>query len=246
MIDVAHSYNMRIQFDTHQCHLAAPVVEKILAGLPALGEQVKNFPVSDLHILIARNNRTNDYSVKTSLILPGETLVSSDHDVAVHAAFERCVNNLIESVRAYKDRLGNLEERQKQEKRTRQDLQPDRTPDLSALDDAVASEDYGQFRTAAYAYEEPVRMRVGRRVERYPEVNAQIGRTLTIADLVEEVFLQAFDGYAHRPKDVRFGEWLESLIDLAIKTLQRKGDVELENINRARSAVEAVEGRGAI
>jgi hypothetical protein len=39
--------------------------------------------------------------------------------------------------------------------------------------------------------------------------------------------------------------WLEGLIDPAIRTLQAKGDAELENIHRARSAFEAEQGPGA-
>ena len=60
------------------------------------------------------------------------------------------------------------------------------------------------------------------------------------------MFLQAFEGFEHRPRDVRFGEWLDHLIDPSIKVLQQKGGEELENINRARSAVEAEQGRGAV
>jgi ribosome-associated translation inhibitor RaiA len=246
MNDVATTHNMRIQFDAHHCQLTPAEVDKMLAGLAALGEQVKNFPISDLHVLVERNHRNNDYSVKTSLRLTGETLVSSDHDVGAHPAFERCVNNLVEGVRAYKDRLGNLEERQKQQKGTRQALQPTEGPDLEALGSAVADGDYARFRTAAYGYEGPLRLRVGRWAQRYPEVDAQIDKALKIADIVEEVFLQAFEGYEHRPKDVRFGEWLDELIDPAIKALKRKGDEELENISLARSAVEAELGRGAV
>jgi ribosome-associated translation inhibitor RaiA len=242
MNDVAHAYNMRIQFDPHQCQLAPREVEKMLAGLESLGEQVKNFPVSDLHVLIERNNRSNDYSVKTSLMLTGETLVSFDHDPMVYTAFERCVNNLIENVRAYKERLGNLEERSKQEKGTHQSLLPTTSTDPAAIDSAVAAGDYAAFRTATLPYEEPLRKRVGRWVERFPELDAQIDRGLKINDVVEEVFLTAFEDYGKRPPDERFGEWLEGLINPAVKELLQHRDRELENINLARSAVEAEGG----
>jgi hypothetical protein len=239
MIDVAHSYNMRIQFDAHQCRLAQDEIDKMLTGLDALGEQVKNFPVSDLHILVERNGRSNDFSVKTSLVLPGDTLVSSDHDPVIHCAFERCINNLVAAVGAYKERLGQVEERQKQQKGTRQDLQTNGSLDFAVLDAAVAADDYPRFRRASYTYEDPVRLRVGRWIERYPDQAARIDRGLKIADIVEEVFLQAFAGYAARPQGLRFGEWLENLIDPAVRTLLRKGDEELETINRMRSAVES-------
>ena len=41
---------------------------------------------------------------------------------------------------------------------------------------------------------------------------------------------------------LRFSEWLESLIDPAIKELQKHGDAELENIRLVRSARDAEGG----
>lgn len=80
-------------------------------------------------------------------------------------------------------------------------------------------------------------------MQRYPDLQARIGRGLEIADLVEEVFLIAFERYASRPTDVPFGTWLENLIDPAVKELQVRGDAELENIHLAQSA-QVSEGRG--
>src|SRR5262249_5289791 len=177
--------------------------------------------------------------------LDGATLVGNDHAPALHAAFENCLRSLSENVRAYKDRLGRVPERQKHLKGMYQELEPDVDPDPAKLDAAVAAGDYAAFRLAAVGYEEPLHKRVGRWVERYPEVNAQIGARLKVADIVETVLLDAFEGYAHRSKGVRFGDWLEALIDPAIKALRTQPDEALENVNRARSAVEVEPGRGA-
>jgi len=243
MKNMASTYNMRIQLDTHQCRLDQAEVDRMMACLPALGEVVRNFPVADLHVLVEHNGRGKDYAVKTSLVLPGETLVSNEHDAVAHGAFERCLGNLVASVQAYKGRLGNTPERRKQEKGTHQSLQATEAPDGAAVDEAVREGDYARFRTATLGYEEPVRKRVGRWVERYPEVVARIDKGLKIADIEEEVFLQAFEAYEKRPRDMRFGEWLEGLIDPAIKVLLRNGDDELENINLVRAAREAEGGR---
>jgi ribosome-associated translation inhibitor RaiA len=233
------SHNLRIQIDTHQCDVSAAAVARMQDALAALGKLVEHFPVSDLHVLVEHNARSKDYSVKTSLFLTGETLVSSDRNTQVYTAYERCVNNLIEDVRAYKERLGRVPERQKQEKGTRQELEPDLSPDVAALDAAVRDGDYAAFRRAAYGYEEPLRKRIGRWIERYPEVGARIGKGLEIADVVEGVFLNAFEGYGQRPGAVRFGDWLERLIDPAVKTLGKDGGAELENVRLARTALEA-------
>src|SRR5262249_26966272 len=145
-------------------------------------------------------------------------------------------------VHAYKDRMSKETERQKHEKGTHQDLQPDVDPDSAKIEQATASGDYDAFRVATIGYEEPVRKRVGRWVERYPEVAARIGKELQIADLVEEVFLVAFDGYDHRPKEARFGDWLEKLIDPAIKKITNGRNGELDDVRRAQTARDAEAG----
>jgi ribosome-associated translation inhibitor RaiA len=237
---------MRVLFDVHHCRLTPGEKDKMRDSIEALARQVENFPLSDVHVLVERNQRSNDYSVKVTLILDGATLVGNDHDIAIQTAFERCLDSLAENVQAYKDRLGQVPQRQKQQKRTQQELEPSIDPDAPALDAAVAAGDYPAFRMAVIGYEEALRKRVGRWVERYPEVNAKIGRTLGVADIVDEVFLTAFDCYAGRPKEIRFGDWLEALIDPAVRALQAKPAQELENIDLTRSAVEAEKGPGVV
>jgi ribosome-associated translation inhibitor RaiA len=235
-----------IQIDAHHCTLSQAERDKMQAGADALIRSVEHFPVASLHVLVARNARSNDYSVKTDLFLTGETLVCSDHDALPYTAYERCIDNLVEQVQAYKDRLGQVPERQKAEKATRQTVEPTALPDMAAIDAAVRDGDYTAFRTAAFPYEESVRKRAGRWVERYPEADAQIDKTLKIDDIVEEVFLDAFENYGRRPEGVRFGEWLEELIDGAVKELLKRPDAELENIALARSARAAENGDEAV
>jgi len=246
MNNLQEKAGLRVQVDTHHCQLKPAEVDRLHSDVDGLARQVEHFPLSDLHILVEYNSRSNDYSVKTSLILDGATLVGSDHDLVMHAAFLRCLDSLSENIRAYKDRLGNVPERQRAEKGTTQDVEAGTDPDPAALDAAVANGDYTAFRTAILGYEESLRKRAGRWVERYPDVDAAIGRRLEIADIVEEVFLTAFEGYGHRPPHLRLGEWLEGLIDPAVRALRDGGDEELENVNRSRSAVEAEQGPGGV
>ena len=60
-------------------------------------------------------------------------------------------------------------------------------------------------------------------------------RTFTIADVVEEVFLDAFEGWDGRQQEVPLGEWLTGLIDPAVKELMRHPDEELENVRMVRT-----------
>jgi ribosome-associated translation inhibitor RaiA len=236
----------RLQIDAHHYQPSPAEIERLTAEINEMARQLDAFPVSDFRVLIERNNRSNDFSVKVTLILPGTTLVGNDHDPALHAAFERCLVSLTENVRAYKDRLGRVEDRQKAEKGTIQEVLPGPAPDEAAVRDAVEAGDYAAFRAALLAYEEPLRKRAGRWIERYPEMDAAIGRTLTVSDVVEEVFLLAFDQYPRRRQELRLGEWMEGLIDEAVRALRDGGDEELRNVNMSRSAVEAEQGPGIV
>jgi hypothetical protein len=139
-----------------------------------------------------------------------------------------------------------LDESFKQEEGTHHELLPTLDPEPEAVEAAVRAGDYTSFRMATTGYDEPVRAHVGRWVERYPEVAARIGKDLQIGDIVEDVFLTAFEEYEHRPPQVRFGAWLGQLIDSAVKAMARRPDDELENVRLARLAREAEAGRGAV
>jgi hypothetical protein len=115
---------------------------------------------------------------------------------------------------------------------------PTQEVDGQAVDEAVSAGDYAQFRKLMFAYEEPLRKRIGRWIERYPEVAAQLREQVGLADIVEEVFLTAFDEYDDRPQAVPFSEWLENLIDPSVKLVSTASDEELDNISFARTLME--------
>jgi hypothetical protein len=235
-----------IKWDTKHCRLFPAQQRKLEEGLESVSRLVRDFPVSELLVVIEHFPRTTRWRVKTSLVLTGETLVSLNEDDELHPAFERCVANLVQDVHAYKDRMSQVSEVAKQLKGTHQDLEPTVDPDPAAIDRAVNDGDYPAFRAATFGYEEPLRKRIGRWVERYPALSAQIDKGLKIADLVEEVFLNAFEQYARRPKDLRLGQWLDGLIDPALKEVAAHPDKELENINLARSAWAAKQRTGPV
>jgi len=114
------------------------------------------------------------------------------------------------------------------------------------LQQAVEQGSYAEFRTLTYPFEESVRKRAGRWIQRYPQVEAQLGDRFDLADIVEEVFLNAFERFEDHPREVPFGDWLESLIDPSVKLLSKDTDEELANIRFARSAVEARQQQGPV
>lgn len=233
------SYNLLVDLDMKHGELPPAELNKMETMLSPLNDLVRNFPVSKLHVLVSYRHRTNDYMVRTSLILPGDTLVSSDHHPLAHTAFEHCVDNLVREVQRYKDRLGSVSEQAKQREGTHHELIPTVPPDAEAIEAAVQNGDYSAFRLATAGYEGPVTAQVGRWIERYPDVAARIGHDLHISDIVEDVFLIAFEECEYRSKEIRFGDWLGRHIDTAIKAMAQHPDEELENVNMVRLAHEA-------
>lgn len=236
------SYNLLVDLDMKHCQLPSDELNKMETMLSPLNVLVRNFPVSKLHVLVSHRHRTSDYLVRTSLILSGETLVSSDHHPLAHTAFEHCINNLVREVQRYKDRLGSVSEQAKQLEGTHHELIPTIPPRAEAIDAAIDGGDYEAFRLATIGYEGPVTALVGRWIERFPQIAARLGHDLHISDIVEDVFLMAFEEYEYRAKEVRFGEWLGRHIDTAIKAMATHPDDELENVNMVRLARAAETG----
>ena len=233
------SYNLRIELDTKNCELSPGQIDKLERGLAPLRKPVEKFPVSSLYITVNFHPRSNSYRVKTALALSGRTLTTGDLDEQVYPAYERCVRKLVKKVLAYEANLGAEAELRKHQKGTYQDVTAQQEADPSAVQEAVDEGDYTAFRNDTSMYEGPVRLRIGRWVQRYPEVQAQIDEEIKLEDLVEEVFLNAFERFEERPSNVRFGDWLEELIDPSVKLVMEHPDEELENIRFARTLREA-------
>ncbi|HET6575931.1 MAG TPA: hypothetical protein VFG68_20185 [Fimbriiglobus sp.] len=230
------SYNLRVEIDANQFELSPEDARRLHDGLATLGKLVEDLPVSDLYVTIFHHPRGSpEYQVKTALVLPARTLFSGDTDASFHPAFVRCVANLVQQVTAYKQARANADQVDKHGKGTYQEVVPSREPDAARAEAAIRAGDYAQFRKATLPFEESLRKRVGRWVGRYPEAQAKVGTDLAIADVVEAVFLNAFEGYDRRPQNVRFGRWLETLIDGSLKGLLQNPDEELENVSFART-----------
>jgi ribosome-associated translation inhibitor RaiA len=233
------SYNLRIVLDTKHCEASAGEIRAMEDVLDPLHRVTAKFPVSDLYITIIHHARTGDYHVKTSLVLSGRTLFTGDRDRAMYSAYERCIHKLVRKVEAYRYQLEREPEISKLQKGTHQEVVPTRVPDHEQLRQAVADGDYAEFRRAMDVFEEPLRKRVGRWVQRYPELQAEIDERVSIADLVEDVFLNAFELFERWSPEVPPGDWLESLIDPSLREWMAHPDEERENVELARLASEA-------
>jgi len=233
------SENLHIELDTKDCELSPDEIAKMEDVLDPLREPTRQFPVSDLYVTVSHYARSGDYHVGCSLILTGRTLFTGERDEQPVSAFGRCVRKLLHRLTAYKDNLAAKPEQAKTQHGTAHEIVPTREPDAETLSAAVEGNNYAAFREALSVYEEPIRKRLGRWIQRYPEVEERLGITYALDDLVEEVLLNAFERFGDKPQAMRLGEWIEELIDPSVKDMMHHPDRELANIDAVRSWREA-------
>lgn len=236
-----------MQYDDDRNHLHVAITAKDFAipadeltrmqrALEPVGEAVCDYPHADLWITAIRHARSASYHVEAKLKVPGATLLTGDHDAYLDSAFQRCLRKLLRKLEGYKDRPDRAaaEAVGRRAALGNEAVAPE-PPETGPLGRAVQAGDYRAFRSALVGYEDWLRRRVGRWVQRYPAAQARVGDGLFLGDLVEEVYLNAFERYGQRPTDVRFSDWLEGLIDPSLKEMLRHPDEEHENASLART-----------
>jgi ribosome-associated translation inhibitor RaiA len=230
--------DLRIETDAGHLTISPAEQAKMDTDLGTLKKMIAHFPAPQLKIEFSQQSPST-VRVGAGLRLAGRTLFAAGEANTLHAAWDSTIRRLIDKVRAFKDQLGHVPQRQKEAEGTMHEIVPSMPPDAQAIDRAVSQLDYGAFRAAMVVYEEALEKRVGRWIERYPEAEAQLGDGLLISEVAEEVFLNAFDQYHHRPASLRLGQWLENLIDPSIQTLLHDGGQEKENVSFVQSANDA-------
>jgi ribosome-associated translation inhibitor RaiA len=235
--------HVHTNLDTKNCSLRRSEIEAMEDGLASLEAVAASFPFADLYVTISYSSRSEEYHIKTSLKLPGRILFTGEHDSVALPAYDRCLRKLVRKVEDYKNKMETRNgARPKLASGHRQAMEPTELPTLARLDDAFGSQDYNAFRNELSGFDEPIRRRVGRWIQRYPELDKTFGEFLPMDDLVEEVMLTAFERYESRPAVMRLGDWLESLIDPAMRSFLRHPDEELEAISFAKTLHEMQTG----
>jgi ribosome-associated translation inhibitor RaiA len=233
-------HKLQVRFDPHEFQLSPEERARLGDDLDTLAVQVADFPQADLRVYVEKNGPNGNFMVKLTLLLSSEALVTSDHDPQLHPAFRRALDSLELRVKGHKERLEGVDERQRREEAAK--TQPTVEPgpvDEAALDAAAAARDYPAYRAAVAPYEDWLRLRVGRWVERYPDAQARMGRAFDVLDLTDGVFLAAFEAHGSRHAEVRYRDWLEGLIDPTVKAFLHDPTGEMENVSMARSAAGA-------
>jgi hypothetical protein len=229
-------YRLRVTIESKECSIPQDELARMQGSLDRLGEAARDFPGAELGINVIRHPRSGAYHVEARLKVPGKTFVSGDEDAYLDTAFQRCLRKLTEKVGMYRENPNRAAEDQARRlEHLNNAIVAPQDPADGPLGKAVTDGDYRGFRTALSGYEEWLRKRVGRWIQRYPEAEARVGDGLAIGDLVEEVYLNAFERFTERSRDVPLRDWLNGLIDPSLKLLLKYPDAERENASLART-----------
>lgn len=233
---VEERFHLHVDFETKGCELPPDELTRMENSLETLGELVRFFPSTDLRFNLMHHPRRQAYHVEATLRLPGKTFFTGAWADDLDSAFQHCLTDLMARVNAYKEHPEEQAEAIAGDLRLlNRDIVAPEGPHLGVLGTAVDNGDYAAFRAALNPYEEWLRKRIGRWVQRYPEVEARIGRDVRLGDLLEEVYLNAFEAYDRWPTEVPFHEWLEGLIDPSLNWFMRHPEEERQNASFART-----------
>jgi hypothetical protein len=229
-------HHLRVRLHTNGTAVPDDQRARMQRLLAPLADAVQDFSAAELAITINDHPASQTYRAELKLKLPGRTLLTADRDGYLDCAFDRGLRKLLRLVDDYKTQPNRAAERAAQRRAAlHRDVVAPEGPDAGPLAAAVGRGDYRGFRTALGLYEEWLRLRVGRWVQRYPEAQARVGDGLLIGDMVEEVYLNAFETFARRKAAVRLSDWLDGLIDPSLRALLRHPDEVRENASLART-----------
>ena len=232
-------YHLRVAINTNGCNIPPDERARLQTLLAPLGEAVQHFPASDLRLNVIYHPRSAVYYVEFKLTFPGGTLFTGERDPYLDSALQRGLRNLVRKVEASGSSPNGRATKQAERRLAleREVLAPEDS-NAGPLAEVVRAGDYRAFRTALASYEEWLRQRVGRWVQRYPAAQARVAEGRFLGDLLEEVYLNAFERFTRRSPQVRLSEWLDGLIDPSLRALLRHPDQEHQNASLARTVRE--------
>jgi len=227
---------LRVEITTKDCQIPEDERARLQAPLAAQAEAVKDFANPSLRGKVIYHPKSAMYHVEFRLELPARSLFASEEDPYLDTALQRALAGLTREAEAYRDRPDSGTAATERRAALDEDVIAPQDPTAGPLGEAATSGDYRAFRIALADYEEWLRKRVGRIVQRIPEAQARVVRKeLLLGDVVEDVYLSAFAGYTARPTAVRLSEWLEGLIEPSIRALLRHPDEESQAASLART-----------
>jgi hypothetical protein len=222
-------YHLHVEFETENCDIPSDELTRMEESLEAVGIATEDFPGTSVHIKVIHHPKRGEYHVEGKLALPGQTLRTGSWDRYLDSAFQRTVRKLLSKAQTYREHPDEEAVAEAERRAQLTEVVPPAGRFAEPLSKAVEAHDYRAFRNRLSAFDDWLNRRAGRWVQRFPEAQGRVGRGLLISDLVEEVYLNAFEEYAHRPAHLPLHEWLESLLDPSLKMLMRNLEEETEN-----------------
>lgn len=222
--------SLRVKVESKDCELPRDELSRMQELLDQIDEAVGELP-ADLEFTIVRHPNIDRYHADAALRLPRRTLFTGDWDVYLDLAISRCLRKLISKIEAYQREPDHAAETvaERLDAMNREIIAPE-DPQAGPIAAAAAARDYQTFRELLADYDDWLRLRFGRWIQRYPAADAAVGMRFEIADLVDEVYLNAFERYDERPNNSTLSEWLEELFDPSIQMFLRHAERERENI----------------
>jgi hypothetical protein len=230
-----HRGQLEVQVGTKECDLPTDELARIQEPIDRIARAVEELPTR-LEIKVVYHPRSDRYHVEATARLPRRSVFTGDWDPHLDTALDRSLRKLLCRIEAYKkepDR--DQDERAQRVQEMNRAIVAPEDPDSGPLAEAAEAQDYAKFRRLMANYEDWLRLRIGRWLQRYPEANAEVGGRLRIGDLVEEVFLNAFEHYAARPAVKSLHAWLDDLLDPSLRTFWDHLVEERESVSVARS-----------
>jgi ribosome-associated translation inhibitor RaiA len=222
---MALATNMHMEIESKECSIPEELRLRMQPKLEQIQQAAATFPAADLWLTVVFHPNSRVYHAQSKLKVPGQTIIVGDRNQYLDLALVRCLDKTLRRLQAYQanpDREA-VDQADRRAELAEGVIAP-MDPDTGKLGEAVQRGDYLAFRQALWGKEEPIRKRIGRWIGRYPDIEQQVGQSLEIADLVEEVFLLAFEQYHERPAQLTLHEWLDSLIDPAVKSYWQDPD----------------------
>jgi len=227
---------LRVEITTRDCEVPPDERERLQTALSELAGRVRDFADASLSVRVIHHPKAAAYHAEFRLRLPGRLLSADEKAPDLDTALSRGFATLTREVEAYGKRPDESAAAQAERRAALdRDVVAPEDPAVGPVGEAARDGDYRRFRIALAGYEEWLRKRVGRLVQRIPEAQARVSRGLRLGDVVEEVYLQAFEGFADRPTEVRLREWMEGLIEPSIRALLRHPDEESAAASFART-----------
>jgi hypothetical protein len=232
---VAPEYHLEIEIDCKECELSSDDRLKLQEPLDRLGQSVAEFPKSTLWLTVVYHPRTKIYHAQAKLKWPGRTIIVGHKWQEIVPAVQLCLERVIRRVRYERFEIDQQAAgRVAAGLNTTVDASTPEVRRFQKLDDAVREQDYPAFRRFVSGYDDWVGDRIGRWIQRYPAAEHELGHSFEIGDVVEEVFLLAFDHHGDKPEEISFRDWLERWVDPALTMIWRSPE-ERENVETLRS-----------